>query len=81
VARRWKQKGWRNSGKKPVANRDLWEELDAAVSGRPAGVTFQWTRGHAGTELNEVADRLAQAEAENAARKGQSVKSPTTRAA
>nr|WP_271224360.1 ribonuclease HI [Vibrio cholerae] len=25
----WKQKGWRKSDKKPVANRDLWQQVDA----------------------------------------------------
>ena len=25
----WKRKGWRKSDKKPVANRDLWQQVDA----------------------------------------------------
>ena len=25
----WKKKGWRKSDKKPVANRDLWQQVDA----------------------------------------------------
>lgn len=38
-------------------NRDLWAELDA-VTARHV-VDWQWTRGHAGDEHNELADQLA----------------------
>jgi ribonuclease HI len=39
------------------ANRDLWEQLDVEAELRE--VSFQWVRGHAGDELNEHTDRLA----------------------
>jgi ribonuclease HI len=39
------------------ANRDLWEQLDVEAELRE--VSFQWVRGHAGDELNDRADRLA----------------------
>lgn len=57
----WQRNGWRTVGKKPVKNRDLWQRLLAAVERhRPAGgVVWQWTKGHAGHELNERADQLA----------------------
>ncbi|HLS01888.1 MAG TPA: ribonuclease HI, partial [Beutenbergiaceae bacterium] len=29
----WKRNGWRTAAKKPVANADLWRELDALVAG------------------------------------------------
>lgn len=48
-----------NDGWQRRENRDLWQELDAAVA-RHAHVTFEWVRGHAGDPLNERADRLAQ---------------------
>ena len=52
----WKRRGWLNSQNKPVANRALWERLDAARSHR---VGFEWVRGHAGDPGNERADYLA----------------------
>ncbi|SRR5579875_454485 len=48
-----------NDGWRRRENRDLWDELDAAVA-RHRRVTFEWVRGHAGDALNERADRLAQ---------------------
>jgi ribonuclease HI len=53
----WKRDGWRNSAKKPVANADLWQELDAARSGHH--IDWRWVKGHAGDEGNERADALA----------------------
>lgn len=53
----WKRKGWRKADGKPVLNRQLLEQLDAALSGR--NVTFEWVKGHAGHELNELADTRA----------------------
>ncbi|MGE0489240.1 MAG: RNase H family protein [Vulcanimicrobiota bacterium] len=48
-------------------NRDLWSVYDGVESRlRRAGlsnVELRWTKGHAGTELNEEADRLAKAAA------------------
>ena len=58
----WIARGWRNSQKKPVANRDLWEPLIAAYIARAESITFTWVKGHAGNELNEIADQLAVAE-------------------
>ena len=53
----WKKRGWLTAAKKPVVNRDLWEELDAQV-GRHA-VKWSWTKGHASHEDNNRADELA----------------------
>ena len=53
----WKKKGWKKSNGKPVLNRDLMEALDAALAGRD--YEFIWVKGHAGHELNEKADSLA----------------------
>jgi ribonuclease HI len=47
-----------NSAKKPVANRDLWEPLIAAVRDR-GDVTFRWVKGHSGDPMNDLVDRLA----------------------
>ena len=53
----WKKKGWKKSDGKPVLNRDLLEALDKALTGRD--YEFIWVKGHAGHELNEKADSLA----------------------
>jgi len=59
----WFRRGWRNSQGKPVANRDLWEQLFALAldAGRP--VTFAWVKGHSGDRMNDVVDGLATAAA------------------
>lgn len=52
----WKKRGWIKSDKKPVLNRDLWQQLDAVTIGHR--MTWQWVKGHAGNELNERCDEL-----------------------
>jgi|SRR5688500_741552 ribonuclease HI len=54
---RWRQNGWRNSQKKPVENRDLWEALIAEVERHT--VAWHKVAGHSGDLLNDRADRLA----------------------
>ena len=53
----WKQRGWKTADKKPVKNEDLWKRLDAARARHD--VKWHWVQGHAGHELNERADGLA----------------------
>ncbi len=53
----WKKQNWRNSQKKPVKNKDLWERLILAAS--PHDVTWAWVCGHAGHPQNERCDKLA----------------------
>ena len=53
----WKAKGWKNSQKKPVKNKDLWVHLDDLVASRD--VSWAWVKGHAGDPGNERADELA----------------------
>ncbi|WP_024356426.1 ribonuclease H family protein [Leucobacter chironomi] len=55
----WKRRGWRKADGKPVLNRELLEQLDAALAGRD--VRFEWVKGHAGHPLNEAADQRARA--------------------
>lgn len=64
----WKRKGWVNSAKQPVANQDLWQLVDAAISTRK--VAWKWVRGHANNDYNNRCDVLA-----NAAAKGKKPKS------
>ncbi len=53
----WKARGWRTASKTPVKNEDLWRRLDAARLRHE--VDWRWVKGHAGHELNERADALA----------------------
>jgi ribonuclease HI len=55
--RGWKARGWLTADKKPVKNADLWRRLDAARERHD--VKWRWVKGHAGHELNERADQLA----------------------
>jgi len=55
---RWRQTGWINSQKKPVENRDLWEELLYLIEDMEE-IKFFKVKGHSGNELNELADKLA----------------------
>ena len=56
----WKTKGWKTADKKPVKNQDLWVQLDALNS--QLTVTWNWVKGHAGIQYNEVCDQLCQDE-------------------
>jgi len=55
--RGWKARGWKTADKKPVKNEDLWRRLDDARNRHE--VKWHWVKGHAGHELNERADSLA----------------------
>ena len=55
----WKAKGWRTASKQPVKNVDLWQRLDALVSGGGHRIDWHWVRGHDGDPGNERADELA----------------------
>lgn len=59
----WLRRGWLNTQKKPVANRDLWEPLIAAVQADPTRVRFRWVKGHSADPYNDLVDRLAVAAA------------------
>ena len=60
----WLKRGWKNSQKKPVANKDLWEPLIEQYLERADEIEFIWVKGHAGDRWNERADELAVAAAE-----------------
>ena len=53
----WKNNGWKTASKKPVANKELWIELDKIVQFH--NVTWFWIKGHSGNHYNEIADQLA----------------------
>ena len=53
----WKRRNWMTSQKKPVLNRDLWEELDEQTMRHT--MQWSWTKGHASHADNNRADELA----------------------
>ena len=53
----WKKRGWKTASNKPVANQDLWQQLDTLCQARK--VSWHWIKGHAGHAGNEKADELA----------------------
>ena len=55
----WVKKGWKNSQKKEVLNRDLWERLLSLCEKHQ--VEWVWVRGHDGHDENERCDELARA--------------------
>jgi ribonuclease HI len=55
----WIARGWKNSQKKPVANRDLWEPLVSIYRAVPNRIRFRWVKGHSGDPMNELVDMLA----------------------
>jgi ribonuclease HI len=52
----WVKRGWKRPGG-VLANEDLWKGLYAQT--QRVNVKWTWLRGHAGTPLNEMADREA----------------------
>ena len=55
----WLRKGWVNSKREPVLNRDLWERLNELV--KIHSVQWVWVKGHDGHPENERCDELARA--------------------
>ena len=53
----WQRKGWRNSKKEPVLNKDLWETLLDLT--KLQSVQCKWLRGHAGHIEDERCHQLA----------------------
>ena len=58
----WQKNNWRNAAKKPVVNRELWEELyELTQELKPK---WSYVKGHNGHEHNERADVIATSFAE-----------------
>jgi ribonuclease HI len=55
--RGWIKRNWLNSQKRPVLNRDLWEEL--LKLSRLHQIEWEWIKGHHGHPENERCDQLA----------------------
>lgn len=59
----WRRRNWVNSQKRPVLNRELWEQI-LELSSRHR-ITWQWVKGHNGHPENERCDQLARAAIKN----------------
>jgi len=53
----WKKNNWKNSQRKDVLNRDLWERLLHAAEDHE--IEWEWIKGHNGHNENERCDLLA----------------------
>lgn len=53
----WKAKGWKNSKKEAVKNKDLWLILDELAQIHK--INWHWVKGHSGHLENELVDALA----------------------
>jgi ribonuclease HI len=53
----WKKNGWKTANKKPVKNKELWENLDSLTKSHT--IDWQWIKGHSGHPENERVDTLA----------------------
>jgi len=53
----WQKKGWVNSKKEPVKNKDLWIRL--INLSKKHNINWEWIRGHEGHKENERCDQLA----------------------
>ncbi len=61
----WLKRDWKNSQRKPVANRDLWEPLLQLALSPSHEVSFRWVKGHSGDRWNERVDGLATSAADS----------------
>lgn len=53
----WRRRGWTTSTGKPVANKELWQELLRLLP-QFTGLHFNWTKGHADNLGNNIVDEL-----------------------
>lgn len=53
----WMKNNWRNAAKKPVLNKELWEELYTLTKDKK--IKWTYVEGHAGEKWNERADLIA----------------------
>lgn len=69
----WEKNNWKGSNKKPVANKELWQELlslknhinDKLIKASFSEIKWEYVEGHAGIKGNEIADGLATSAADS----------------
>ena len=73
----WRKRHWRTADGKPVANRELIENILELLAQRRSngwGDAIEWVKGHNGHIANENADRLAREAALQARNKGRGIR-------
>ena len=53
----WKKNGWKTADKKPVKNKELWEELDLLAN--QFEISWNWVKAHSTDKLNNEVDLIA----------------------
>ncbi len=53
----WKMNGWKTADKKPVKNKELWEELD--LLNNEFEISWNWVKAHSTDQLNNEVDLIA----------------------
>lgn len=59
----WQKNNWRNADKKPVMNRELWEELWELA--QKYNLKWHYVAGHSGDKWNDRVDEIATSFADN----------------
>lgn len=59
----WQKNNWRNAAKKPVLNKELWQELFELV--QDFKIKWEYVEGHSGDKYNDRADEIATSFADN----------------
>ncbi len=55
----WEKNGWRTANKKPVLNKELWQELVSLSRELGDKISWQKVKGHSGHVYNDKADEIA----------------------
>lgn len=55
----WEKNGWKTANKKPVLNKEIWQELIELVRNFKGKIVWQKVKGHSGHIYNERADEIA----------------------
>ena len=55
--KKWEHNGWKTANKKPVKNKELWQNLNTISKSH--NIDWRWVKGHSGHPENERADQLA----------------------
>lgn len=61
----WEKNGWRTANKKPVMNKEIWQELISLVREFKGKINWQKVKGHSGHVYNDKADEIATTYAAN----------------
>jgi len=61
----WQKNNWKNAAKKPVLNKELWQDLYELA--KDLKIKWHYVEGHSGDKWNERADEIATSFADNMA--------------